>query len=1049
VDSASGEISKTERIGEKQERYDKGGNKVENKVKQIKLIAAALLFALCIVTISSPALASIGEVMFTDVNGTPKRDWKVGDTLFITVIDPDENRDSDEVELIRGNVTGLPDLAVVELVDPNTGDRESSLAVGTQLVLQETGINTGEFRSAFGIPIVNANGPATPNNGILEVENNDTIYVIYHDPSDPTDVDADLGKIYDSVAQVTITDRAGNPIPLFNVGDDVFVTVVDEDENVSPISLETIEDVVLENPRTGDREILTLVETGPNTGVFRNVDGVTLQDLGGTTATSDHVLAVSDKDTIVAYYRAPGVVPVIPPPDTTRTDCITDGIEFCRTVPITVSPGESFTVTVTIRNLTGATLDLVAFSDDLPGGFTPDTETDFRTDLAADATATFTYQATAGPTPGTFQITGTARATGVTPLDLASPIEVVAGAGAAFLAPEVDVVEDGIRFTRDVPPTVAPGATFTVTVTITNLTGATLNLVAFSDDLPAGFAPNIYTNFEIDLPAGDTATFSYTAQASLVPGTYEIVGTARATGVTPLELASTIVVAEVPVGAGDPNDNDDFAIATAKIAETNPSTTMFTDEGGREKTEFRIGEDLFITVRDDDENLDSDMAETITVDVFNINGGREIGLRLEETGRNTGVFRNATGLEIVGVNTPQGQQDIAADVRGVIAVHNEDTVYVIYKDAMQHSLDPYDISLAAISITDTQVFTVAVNNISFVSDIGEPVDRYKKGQDAFVKVTDPDQNEDFDLVEQIEVRVFDRNTGDYEDVLLEETGPNTGVFMLTEGLPLELAPVEQNNGKLQVQDRDTIFAIYTDPNNPSDFSLARASVAPRPIIEPTPSRTMFTNAAGISVNTYVVGDNAYVTVEDPDENRLPGVPDELEGVVEVENLRTGRKITVDLTETGPDTGVFMSGPILLTELGGGGQIIVEPQDTLKATYTDPNDPEDVTSDEVMIEPVELIVDWGRSYNIPNPFEVTTTFKIAGVGILQMEVWVWDLTGRLVFYSGKVQGNTHVWDGTDLEGDLLANGVYLYRMKAYGRNGIEELMPDIKKLVILR
>jgi len=1040
---------------------------VENKRKLIGLFSSALLiFTLAAIAISPPALASKGQVMITDVAGKPVDLWKTGDTLYITVIDPDENRDSDEVELIwrewlEDGLKGR--LPAVKLIDPATGDEETSVG---SLTLYETGPDTGEFRVSPGIRLrgLKAGEKPTPNNGVLEVWDNDTIWVYYRDPSDPTDIDVDQAKVSFTPAQIKITNIAGEEIPMFNVGDVIFVTLTDPDENTDPHTIQMIEDVVLENPRlmlAGEPKAqlrLTLVETGPDTGVFRNPDGIVLYDHLGP-APGEKALPVRDKDTIVVYYRSPA--PVAPPPPPPVPMCATDPtgvLEFCREHPKKVAPGASFTVTVRLTNKGTVALQLPAFTDSLPAGFSPESKTDFATSLDPGASAEFTYTVTATTTPGSYTIEGKAKAVGISPFELSTPITVAAEAAgrsvASVIAQAVVTKTDGIEFTRITPDVVAPGETFTVTVRITNLTDATLELVAFKDTLPDDFTPASVTNFVQDLGPGETKEWSYRATAGMAPGVFTITGMARATGVEPIRLDSPVEVAAVPVvgpGLADPNDMSDFTLDMADIAEPNPSTVAFTDEAGREKAQFRIGEEFFITVRDVDANIDSDRVEKVYVDIVDVHAGREMGLELVETGTNTGVFRNTDYIKIVPVDSDIGQRELAGeDVPGYIAVYNRDHLYVRYQDWVDPSLDTFDIVFAVAEITDTEVFDgKGTVNIAFTSDLQEPVDRYKIGEDLFVQVTDPDQNESYDLVDTLEVVVKDLNTGDEEVITLEETGPNTGVFFSRAGLPLR-RPVEgikPGDGTLQVEDRDLIFAYYQDPSNPGDFALTKAEILPRPIVPlKTPSTTRFTDAQGRDVAYYVVGDTVYVTVDDRDENRTAGVPDVIdEGALWVENPRTGVKVTVKLVETGPDTGVFRSEPITTGEPGSGAMIEVQPSDTLRATYTDPDDPEDVSSDEVHIEAPVMEVE--AFLNQPNPLVVTTMFKVVGVGIQKVHVWVYDLTGRLVYDSGEVAGASLTWDGTDMAGLPLANGVYLYIIEAIGRE--KRVTSSVMKLVITR
>lgn len=1049
----------------------KGGMQVENRVKLIGLLFSALLvFAIAVIASSPRALASEGQVLFTDVNGQPVKGWRTGEMLFITVIDPDENRDSDEVELIQGTFTDELGniIPLVELVDPNTGDVESSSG---GFILQETGINTGTFRTFPGIYIapLKDGAVATPNNGIIEVKDNDTIYVFYTDPSDPGDIDADLAKIGFSYAVIKITDRAGNEVPLWNVGQDVFVTVWDDDENRDPTAIERIEGVTLMNARTGAMELLTLVETGPNTGIFRNVDGVLLKDELGTTAQSskDLVLEVLDKDTIVAFYRSPIAVP--PPPPPPAADCGKDptgALEFCREVPRTVAPGASFTVKVTLTNKSGAAMQLPAFSDKLPSGFSPESATNFATSLDAGKSATFTYTATASSTPGTYTITGTAKAVGISPFTVSSTITVGTTAAARGLSTVSVIAQgtvsktDGIEFTRTVPDVVAPGATFYVTVRITNRTNTTLDLVAYKDTLPKGFTPASVSNFEQHLAPGATKEWTYKATASEVPGDYTITGKARAIGMAAVQLDSPIKVTTAPVvgpGIADPNDPSDFALDVAKVAEPNPSTVRFTDENGVEKKEFLIIEDIYVTVRDDDENVDSDLAETVFVDIYNPNGGKELHVPLVETGLNTGVFRNRNGIRLIGAETEFGQRDMRDDLPGFIAAHNRDAFYVVYADKESRTYDPFDVDYDIARVKSCDVFTAAAgapscdgpkgaasgeSKVWFTSEAWSPIDKVKKGQELFVKIDECDQNEYSELADSFVVTLYDRNTGDKETMVMVETGPNTHIFH-GQGIKMwrpegGMKPGMVGDGTLQIEDRDTIFVIYHDPNNPGDFGLAKAKLAPRPIAPVCMSRTRFTDSQSRDVAKYIVGDTVYVTVEDCDENRTPGVVDTVKGALTVENTRTGAKVVVDLVETGPDTGVFLSQPITTGEEGSGAMLIVAPGDTIRATYKDPDDPTDTSTDDAAIEAAKLEV---TAYlNMPNPLVRTTMFKIVGVGVLKIHVWVYDLTGRLVFDSGEVAGASLSWNGGE-----CANGVYLYIIQAIGRDRSET--SKVMKLVI--
>jgi hypothetical protein len=72
-----------------------------------------------------------------------------------------------------------------------------------------------------------------------------------------------------------------------------------------------------------------------------------------------------------------------------------------------------------------------------------------------------------------------------------------------------------------------------------------------------------------------------------------------------------------------------------------------------------------------------------------------------------------------------------------------------------------------------------------------------------------------------------------------------------------------------------------------------------------------------------------------------------------------------------------------------------------------------------------------SQNIPNPFNPVTTIVFNVPRRTNVNISVYDVTGRLVrvlldkeVESGRME---IMWDGTDLRGRNVGSGVYLYRM----------------------
>jgi len=72
-------------------------------------------------------------------------------------------------------------------------------------------------------------------------------------------------------------------------------------------------------------------------------------------------------------------------------------------------------------------------------------------------------------------------------------------------------------------------------------------------------------------------------------------------------------------------------------------------------------------------------------------------------------------------------------------------------------------------------------------------------------------------------------------------------------------------------------------------------------------------------------------------------------------------------------------------------------------------------------------------NYPNPFVNTTefTFRQNQSGLLNVTVKVYTVAGRLIqTLTTTSAGESFVrvpWDGRDRDGDILANGVYFYKV----------------------
>ena len=89
-------------------------------------------------------------------------------------------------------------------------------------------------------------------------------------------------------------------------------------------------------------------------------------------------------------------------------------------------------------------------------------------------------------------------------------------------------------------------------------------------------------------------------------------------------------------------------------------------------------------------------------------------------------------------------------------------------------------------------------------------------------------------------------------------------------------------------------------------------------------------------------------------------------------------------------------------------------------------------------------------NFPNPFSESTQFTFELTSSAEVEILIFTLAGlkvRTIIPNYFEQGfNRVIWDGRDNYGQLLANGAYIYQLKA--KNDFNETN-YIGKLAIIR
>jgi hypothetical protein len=121
-------------------------------------------------------------------------------------------------------------------------------------------------------------------------------------------------------------------------------------------------------------------------------------------------------------------------------------------------------------------------------------------------------------------------------------------------------------------------------------------------------------------------------------------------------------------------------------------------------------------------------------------------------------------------------------------------------------------------------------------------------------------------------------------------------------------------------------------------------------------------------------------------------------------------------------------------------------------YGGPINEEKLRSREICTDPISSMATGVTNLSIENIAVASQgkalKFVVIGQDIEDIFVSVFDLSGRQVFDSGKVQGNTLNWSLQNNVGQPLANGVYLYVVRVRGFDG-QEYVSEVRKLVILR
>eukprot|EP00961_Rhodomonas_salina_P146184 1967819-Rhodomonas_salina.1 len=773
-----------------------------------------------------------------------------GSELSITVTDQDESANSAAIETVRVRVVSTS----------RTNEKEQVV------VCRETGLRSRTFTGA--LRTREDESVNTDEAGVMHVSVEDTLEIIYRDNAAYQAVNHNQTWIASVVVTTLFTCRVGDQagsicsgtadsvscglgfcatatpdlsVDNFVMGSCVGVTLVDSDKSTVSGSTETVT-ITAENIALGDREVITLTETGADAISFTGCIPSSRSLLGEVGVESDGVLSVRRGDIVSVYY-----VDTIPVVSISRTlTAIASQVGTISVSPASVQVGGNVSVTVSDSDLErdSARVDTaVARVSTLR-----DSEEIVLTETGV-ATAVFTgllQTRGAGSVNQTGTLDGSLEGDDIT----AQYVDELPDNGAVREAKTVFgrvglISMSGIRSQGwgavtliDQQPTVS-------TVVNVTLTSATTDGV---------FVDTIELPLLLQDESANTFVGRYAVTASASGGAIEypsltLTSAGNVISVLYQDLSPTVMVQDSrEVLASDPG-----TLYTSPLQL--PSGTLFS-----------------ITIVDQDLNLDSSVIDYAEVRVTSSDAIQQPeAVQLAESSPASGTF---TGL----LETTQGSAS-QAENDGRIDANPGDVLRVEYFEqspigTLQSLIPVVQSSAGQLALHPT---TVGMNGVLSIT------------------VQDDDENADSDVQEMISVTFSVHREGSAPTspvpVHLEETATDSGAFTGSISAAFAVG--------------SSIAVTYADAA-PHATTLMTAVVVPSTVgvveIGTASSEEMYDSAQGLKLRKAFAGEPIMVSVFDPDLNADDQVSEVASATVLATS--TSQSVVVPLRETAPASGLF-------------------------------------------------------------------------------------------------------------------------------------------------
>ena len=698
------------------------------------------------------------------------------------------------------------------------------------------------------------------------------------------------------------TDAAGTPVALYAENEQIYVKVTDPDPNLDSNAQEQIE-VTITNTTTGDRETITLTETGNDTGIFTSSissstsSGQSVDD-GTLYAVAGNNLEVSYSDLAFSADTSSDTISVSVP-SASKILYLSDTSDLDRIDPTATPVDSSDSTSVELTTNVGGTPSELFISEYIEGsGFNKAIEifngTGSAIDLSVGNYSLELYSNGSATASQTLNLTGTVAAGDVyilandgttsNPADTAitSVADVISDSVINFNGDDAVVLKKGTAIVDAIgkvgeAPTSGEwgtGNTSTKDNTLRRqssvIAGDTVTNDAFNPSLEwDGYAQDTFDGLGSHSIAGGSTSTTFT---QAIPFTSDFV----------MPAGGIVTVTT-------------YVNVTSGTMPTNPNVTAVLKEGGvtfatLTNAAYSSSNGTITWTGTLDNAATATTGEAIELEISTNESAADFEIKYDshtypskiELPTNTVIDITSLGV----YDAPFIDDGNSTNDGNLIdASFNGDTVYV--RAVVEDPFGDYDITELTVNINDP-----SGNPVSITPSEVKVVDAAVDGQKIYEY--------------QWQTSAI---SGDYQISATAQEG-------------LEATPITDTSG--------TIF-------NLSALDLG------------TPSVTEFVDVNGDAVINYIPGSTIYLQITDTDENIDSGIKETITATI---TTSTGDTETVTLTETGFDTGIFQilapivgipSDPTLGTGANDG--TLNAPEGTiLSASYEDPDNPNDTSGD---------------------------------------------------------------------------------------------------------